>query len=130
MRSIGTVRRCTNLSTFPSETLAVHTRLNRTPRFWPSAKQYLFDAIGLAISTLVGFRLGADVETAFSVYLIILAVQSLRGSCIGSIALSIFAVGCLTYFFVPPLFAFSHKLYADLQAISAFLTTSIIITGL
>jgi PAS domain S-box-containing protein len=108
----------------------VHTRLNRTSRFWPSAKQYLFGGIGLAISTFVGLRLGTDVDTAFSVYLIILAVQSLMGSCIGSIALSIFAVGCLTYFFVPPLFAFSHKLYADVQAMSVFLATSIIISGL
>jgi signal transduction histidine kinase len=108
----------------------VHTKLNRTSRFWPSARQCLFGGIGLAISTFVGFRLGADVETAFSAYLIVLAMQSLMGSYIGSIVLSIFAAGCLTYFFVPPLFGFSQKLHVDVQAISAFLTTSIIITGL
>jgi PAS domain S-box-containing protein len=108
----------------------VHTKLNRTSRFRPSAKQCLFGGIGLAISTSVGFRLGVDVDTAFSAYLIVLAMQSLLGSYIGSIVLSIFATGCLTYFFVPPLFGFSQKLLADVAAISAFLTTSIIITGL
>jgi PAS domain S-box-containing protein len=108
----------------------VHSRLDRTSRFWPSAKQCLFGGIGLSISTSVGFRLGADVETAFCAYLIVLAMQSLMGSYIGSIVLSIFAAGCLSYFFVTPLFGFGQKLHADVEAISVFLTTSIIITGL
>jgi PAS domain S-box-containing protein len=119
-----------SISNFPSETLAVHTKLNRTSRFWPSTKQCVLGGIGLAISTSVSFRLGADVETAFSAYLIVLVMQSLMGSYIGSIVLSISAAGCLIYFFVPPLFGFSQKLHADVQAISAFLTTSIIVTGL
>jgi PAS domain S-box-containing protein len=108
----------------------VHTKLNRTSRFWPSTKQCLLGGIGLAISTSVSFRLGAGAETAFSAYLIVLAIQSLMGSYIGSIVLSISAAGCLTYFFVPPLFGFSQKLHADVQAISVFLATSIIVTGL
>jgi signal transduction histidine kinase len=108
----------------------VYTKLNRISRIRSSAKQCLCGGIGIAISTYVGFRLGADVETAFSAYLIILAMQSLIGSYIGSIILSIFAAGCLTYFFVPPLFGISQKLNADVQALSAFLTTSIIITSL
>jgi PAS domain S-box-containing protein len=108
----------------------VHTKLNRTSRFCPSAKQYLFGGIGLAISTSICVRLGTDVETAFSAYLIVLAMQSLMGSYVGSIVLSICAAGCLSYFFVPPLFGFSQKLHADVHAISVFFATSIIITGL
>jgi PAS domain S-box-containing protein len=118
-----------SISVFPSETLAVLTKLNSTSRFWPS-RQFLLGGIGLAISTAVEFRLDPGVEAAFSTYLIVLAMQSLMGGYSSSVFLSIFAAGCLTYFFVPPLFSFSQKLHVDFQAISAFLTTSLIITGL
>jgi PAS domain S-box-containing protein len=108
----------------------VHTKLNKPPRFRPPATQCLFGGIALAIMTSVGLRLGVDFNTAFSVYLIVLVMQALLGSYIGSIVLSIFGAGCLTYYFVPPLFDFSQKLLANVATISAFLTTSIIITAL
>ena len=113
-----------------SEILAVQIKSNKTSRFWPLAKQCLFGGVGLAVVTSVGFRLGADVDTAVSAYLIVIALLSLMGSYIVSIVLSIIAVACLDYFFAPPLFSIHVDNPEDVLAMTAFLTTSIIVTGL
>jgi PAS domain S-box-containing protein len=103
---------------------------DKSSHFWPSVKQCLYGSVSLAAVTFVGFRLGADDETAASAYLIVIALLSLMGGFVGSVALSIVAVACLSFFVAPPLFSFNLKPQNDILAIGAFLTTSIIISGL
>jgi signal transduction histidine kinase len=55
---------------------------------------------------------------------------SLQGSFVSSAVVSFMAVGCLTYYFTPPIFSFRVGSPTDLVAVVAFLTTSAIITRL
>jgi PAS domain S-box-containing protein len=85
-----------------------------------------------AVAALTGLCFWLDlgiVSTAFT-YLILIVVLSLAGGFISLIALSFIAVGCLNYFFVPPLFAFRVDYPSDVIALATFLITSLVITGL
>src|ERR1700704_1234228 len=84
----------------------------------------------LAFLTRLCFWLQFDLATTGLVYLILIALLSLMGSFIASAVLSIIAIGCLGYFFAPPLFNFQIDAREDILAAVAFLTASIIITGL
>jgi PAS domain S-box-containing protein len=84
----------------------------------------------LALATWASFRLGLSFATAACVYLIIIVMLSLLDSFISSAIFSILAVCCLDYFFIEPLYAFDVANAQDLAALVAFLTTSIVITGL
>jgi PAS domain S-box-containing protein len=101
-----------------------------TSQFWRSVTQCFFGGIGVAVVTFVCFRFELNVDTAGFAYLILIALLSLLGSFIGSVVLSIVAAACLTYFFAPPLLSLRVDDPRDIVAIAAFLTTSIVITGL
>ena len=68
-------------------------------------------------------------RTAF-VYVILIALVSLLGSFSVSVVLSIIAVACLNYFFVPPLFDFRVDDPDDIVRLAAFFTTSLVVTAL
>jgi PAS domain S-box-containing protein len=104
-------------------------RRDRTSQFRHSATQCFFGGIGVAAVTLVGFRLELNIATAGFAYLILIALLSLVGSFIGSVGLSIVAGACLTYFFAPPLLSLQIEDPKDVVAVAAFLTTSVVITG-
>ncbi|WP_171944974.1 MULTISPECIES: PAS domain-containing protein [Bradyrhizobium] len=80
--------------------------------------------------TFICFRLGLNIPTVGFAYLIVIALLSLIGSFSASVLLSFGAVALLNYFFAPPLFSFRVDYPEDALAITAFLTTSIIITSL
>jgi K+-sensing histidine kinase KdpD len=98
--------------------------------FRRSAAQCFFGGIGLALLTVICFQLGLDVPTTSFAFLILLAVLSLMGSFVASGILSFAAVGCLSYFFAPPIFDFRAAYEEDVLAMAAFLTTSMIVAGL
>jgi len=98
--------------------------------FWRSAAQYFAGGIGLALVTFVCFQLHLNVGTTGFAYLILIALLSLVGSFIGSLVLSITAVGLLNYFFTLPLFSFRVDYPDDILVLTAFLTTSVIVTSL
>jgi PAS domain S-box-containing protein len=101
-----------------------------TSQFWRSVTQCFFGGIGVAVVTFVCFRFELNVDTAGFAYLILIALLSLLGSFLGSVVLSIVAAACLTYFFAPPLLSLRVDDPRDIVAIAAFLTTSLVITGL
>jgi len=84
----------------------------------------------VAAVTFICFRLELNVATAGFAYLILVALLTPIGSFIGSVALSVVAAACLTYFFAPPLLSFRVEDPKDVVAVAAFLTASIVITGL
>jgi PAS domain S-box-containing protein len=98
--------------------------------FWRPAAQYIAGGIGLALVTFVCFQLGLNLATTGFAYLILIVLLSLMGSVFGCIVLSIIAVGLLNYFFTTPLFSLRVDYPEDIVALAAFLTTSVIITGL
>ena len=99
-------------------------------QFWDLATQCFLGCIGLAALTFACLQLEGNVATAGFAYLILIALLSLIGNFIGSFVLSITAAMCLAYFFAPPVHSFMVEVPQDLLALVAFLTTSIIVTGL
>ena len=103
---------------------------NQTSRIRQSAAQLLFGVAGLGVLTFVGFRLELHLAATAFAYLILIVLLSLMGSFMSSAALSLLAVGCLAYFFAPPIYDFRIEAPRDLVASSAFVITSLIVTGL
>jgi signal transduction histidine kinase len=84
----------------------------------------------VAVTTFVCFRLGLQLLTPALLYLIIIVLLSLRSGFLSAAIVSFIAVGCLTYFFAPPLFSFRVSDPINLVAMAAFLTTAGVITHL
>jgi PAS domain S-box-containing protein len=94
------------------------------------AVRFLVGLVALASLTGLCFWLDFRVVSAAFTYLIAVVLLSLAGGSISSIALSFIAVGCLNFFFAPPIFDFRVFSPEDIITVTAFLTTSLVITGL
>jgi len=107
-------------------------KYHQTSRFWHSAAPCVVGSIGVALLTLVCYRLDVDPVTAALLYLIVIILVSLRGSFVPSAVVSIIAILCLDYFFTPPLFHLDITLSDPLNAVAliAFLGTALVITSL
>ncbi len=84
----------------------------------------------LALVTWACFRLGLSSATAACVYLVIIVLLSLMDSFVSSVIFSVIVVGCLDFFFIPPIFAFEVANPQDLTTLFSYLITSIVITSL
>ncbi|QEX15338.1 PAS domain-containing sensor histidine kinase [Hypericibacter terrae] len=91
---------------------------------------WLFGGIALALVTLLCFTLGLDDATTAFAFLIVIVLLSLMDSFVSSAIFSIVAVGCLDYFFIPPVFAFEVSDTQDLTVLAAFLIASLAVTSL
>jgi len=85
-------------------------------------------AIGLV--TALCFRLGLNLTTTALAYLLVVVLISFFDSAITSVLLSVFAIGCLNYFFTEPLFSFRINAPQDVLALITFAITSLVITSL
>jgi two-component system sensor kinase FixL len=103
---------------------------NQNYRFWRVVAQCLSGSIALALVTFVCFRLQLNLAATACLYLIIVVLLSLQGSFLSSAVVSFLGVGCLAYYFAPPIFSFRVSDPLNLVAIIAFWTTSAVITRL
>ena len=103
---------------------------NQIDKRWRAAAQCLTGSVAVALVTFGCFRLQASLATAVCLYLVIVVILSLQGSFLSSVVVSLAAVVCLTYYFVPPIFDFRISAPFDVVAIITFLITSAIITRL
>ncbi len=103
---------------------------NQNYRFRPTVALCLSGSIAVALVTFVCFRLHLNLATTAFLYLIIVVLIAFQGSFLSAAVVSLIAVGCLAYYFVAPLFSFRVSDPIDLVAITAFLTTSAVITRL
>jgi PAS domain S-box-containing protein len=103
---------------------------HQATRFQRSAAQYLFGGMGLALVTLVCFRLRLELATTGFVYLVLITLVSMTGSFIGSTTIAIIAVASLAYFFAPPIFSFRIDSPHHVALVFFFLLTSSILIGL
>lgn len=101
----------------------------QTP-YWFSAAVCLFGVVALVALSYAFLLLGFDFEAAGFLLLVVVVIISPLGSYVSSVILSCTAVACLVYFFSPPIFNFTVEKQEDLIALFAFLTTSLVITGL
>ena len=95
-----------------------------------AAGQLLCACLGLAALTFLGLRVGFKAATVGFCDLILVESLAVFGSFIAGVVLSVVAVGCLNYFFTPPLFSFRIDAVQDGVALAAFLLTSVVITAL
>src|SRR5580692_4519137 len=101
---------------------------NRNYSFWRSAGQCLVGSIGVALVTFVCFRLHVRAGIAALLYLAVVVLLSGTDAFVPSVIVSIIAVLCLDYFFIPPLFSLELNNPLDLVALVAFLGTASLIT--
>src|SRR6202162_112399 len=90
----------------------------------------LLGLVSLAAVTGLYFWLDAPLVSAAFTYLVVLVLLSLVSNFSSLIVLSFIGVGCLSYFFAPPIYSFRVDYPQDLITISAFVITSLVINFL
>ncbi|MFD1556667.1 ATP-binding protein [Paraburkholderia silviterrae] len=106
------------------------TRADQIARMQYLTWLWLAGGVAMGSATLVCFRLGARLGTAGFVYLTIIVLLSLMDSFVTSAVFSATAVGCLAFFFSPPVFSFRVAEIRDVVALIAFLAAALAITTL
>jgi len=110
--------------------LGMEVRHKLRSRLRTVAAQFLLGIAGVALITFVCFLVGFGLVRTAWAYLILIVLVSLLGSFSTSVVLSLVAVVCLNYFFVPPLFEFRVDDPDDIVRMATFLTTSLVVTAL
>ena|SRR5882724_7362550 len=118
-------RAATVPSSHPETILMPHSR---SYRFLGALVQSVAGIVALALLTLVCHRLRLNLATAVCLYLMVVVLLSVQGNFLSSGVVSLIAVGCLMYYFAPPIFSFRVKDQFEVVAIIVFLTTSALIT--
>jgi K+-sensing histidine kinase KdpD len=94
------------------------------------ARYLLLGLVSLAAVTGLYFWLDAPLVSAAFTYLVVLVLLSLASSFSSLIVLSFVGVGCLSYFFAPPIYSFRVNLPQNVITITAFVITSLIVNFL
>jgi PAS domain-containing protein len=90
----------------------------------------LAGSVAIALITLVCFRFRLDPLIPACLYLISLLLLSLRGSFASSVVVSFVAVGCLDYYFIPPIFSITVSNPGTILTLITFLATLTVIARL
>src|SRR6204780_392230 len=90
----------------------------------------LLGVVSLATVTSLYFWLDMPLVAAAFTYLVILVLLALVSNLSSLIVISFIGVGCLSYFFAPPIYSFRVDYPQDLIAISAFVITSFVVNFL
>jgi two-component system sensor histidine kinase KdpD len=99
-------------------------------RFQRSAKWCVIGSAGVVVLTFLGVYLHLNFPTVSVLYLLLIVAESLAGEFAASVIISVLAVGCLTYFFVEPIYSFQVARPLNLLELISFLVTSLVITRL
>jgi C4-dicarboxylate-specific signal transduction histidine kinase len=103
---------------------------NGTYRYWRAAAQCVLGIIAVALVTLVCFRLQTGAAVAVLLYLTVVVLLSATDAFVPSVFVSIIAVLCLNYFFIPPIFSLRLGNPVDIVCLVAFLGSAWLITRL
>src|ERR1700733_5053443 len=119
------------LITFLGAAAAVWKRAEKRPTaLLREAGYFLLGLASFATVTGLYFWLDVPLVAAASTYLIVLVLLSLVSNLWSLIVLSFIGVGCLSYFFAPPIYSFRVDSPRDIITISAFVITSFVINFL
>ncbi len=100
------------------------------PNITEPVKWSVAGLFGLAVLTLITFRLHLNFAAASFCYLLLVVLLSLSGDLVSSALVSFAAVGCLDYFFVEPVLSFRVEKPVNALALASFLVTGLIIARL
>src|ERR1700733_6771510 len=109
---------------------AVGKRTKRPTTLLREAGYLLLGLVSLATVTGLYFWLDVPLVAAAFTYLFVLVLLSLVSRLSSLIVLSFVAVGCLSYFFAPPIYSFRVDSPQDIITISAFVITSFVVNFL
>jgi signal transduction histidine kinase len=109
---------------------AVWQRAKRHTALLHEAGYVLLGLVSLATVTGLYFWLDVPLVAAAFTYLVVLVLLSLVSNLPSLIVLSFIGVGCLSYFFAPPIYSFRVDYPQDLITISAFVITSFVVNFL
>jgi len=84
----------------------------------------------VVLSTWLGYWLRIGLATTGSIYLVVVVVTAVYGGFWTATAISVVAVSCLNYFFVPPIFAFTVSSAEDKVALLVFEFTALVVSRL
>jgi signal transduction histidine kinase len=98
--------------------------------FWHAAARFSFGIIGLALISLAAISLHLQPGAISLLYLIVVVFVSLRAGLVSSVAVSLVAVLCLHYYFVPLFSPSGTRNPLDIVATIAFLITSWVVTAM
>jgi len=87
-------------------------------------------SLAVSLLTLVGFRLRFSLAAVSLCYLLLIVILSLSGDFVASIAVSLFAVACLDYFFTDPIFSFEVNSPLNILALFCFFVSALVVTRL
>src|SRR3984885_8723973 len=105
-------------------------RAKRHTALLHEAGHLLLGLVLLATVTALYFWLDVPLVAAAFTYLVVLVLLSLVSNLWSLIVLSFIGVGCLSYFFAPPIYSFRVDYPQDLITISAFVITSFVVNFL
>jgi two-component system sensor histidine kinase KdpD len=94
------------------------------------AAQVALGVIGVALITALCFPAHLDLSIPSLLYLLLVVLQSLTAGFASAAVVSVIAVACLEYFFVPPILTWNVASPIDFVALATFLATSLVITRL
>ena len=113
--------------TFFGAAAAVWKRAKRHTALLHEAGYLLLGVVSLATVTGLYFWLDVPLVAAAFTYLVVLVLLSLVSNLSSLIVLSFIGVGCLSYFFAPPIYSFRVDYPQDIITISAFVMTSFVV---
>lgn len=99
-------------------------------RRYPAAVVLSSALVGVALLTWLGFHLQLGIATAGFLYLIPVVLVALYGGFWPATVISVFAVGCLDYFFVPPVLTWQVNSPHDWVALGTFEFTALVVSRL
>ncbi len=99
-------------------------------RGWRFVRISAFGALAISVLTLVGFQLHLNALSVSSLFLIAVAAVSLAGDFAAAAVVSVMALGCLDFFFIPPLYTFRTDDPMNTVALLSSLLTALVITRL
>jgi two-component system, LuxR family, sensor kinase FixL len=105
-------------------------KLDRYKNIFRATVQTLVGTVAVALLTFISFRLQLNHATATCLLLCVVVLMSLWGSLPASTIVSVVAVGCLDYYFNPPIFSFELTNPFDAIALALFVMASAVITTL
>jgi signal transduction histidine kinase len=100
------------------------------PGFWHAITHFLFGIIGLALITFAAVPLHLQPGAISLLYLIVVVFVSLRAGFVSSVAVSLVAVFCLNYYFLPLFSSPGTKNPLAIVATATFLITAWVITAM
>jgi two-component system sensor histidine kinase KdpD len=91
-------------------------------------KQCAFGCVGVAAATFVAYKLHFPLSTAGFIYLLLVVVVSLLYGIWQATFISLLAVSCLNYFFVPPVLSFVVSDSRDWVALISFQVCALLVS--